>query len=336
MYSSDSGQRHVFYRGTDNGIYHVYFNPDNSRHGPEEWDPPLKGSLPGSVTGDPVTMYTAPTKQQHLFHVNGVHSLIHIYYDPSSNRRTTETWSRGDATGTPSTIYDSNGQQHVYYRGIDNGIYQVYYDPSFQGVGIAGTHGVRGPDQWASGAAGDPASLFTPNGQQHVFYRDGSGNIWHVYYDPPSNSLKGPEQWASGAAGDPASLYSANGQQHIFYRDGGGAIWHVYYDPPSNGLKGPEKWASGAAGDPATMFTPEGQQHMFYRDGSGNIWQVYYDPPSNGLKGPEGWATGAASDPATMYVSDNGQQNMFFRDGLGNIWQIYFEDNVREGAFQWV
>jgi hypothetical protein len=34
------------------------------------------------------------------------------------------------ATGNPATMYKPNGQQHIFYRGIDNGIYQVFYDPT--------------------------------------------------------------------------------------------------------------------------------------------------------------------------------------------------------------
>ena len=44
------------------------------------------------------------------------------------------------ATGNPATMYTPNGQQHLFYRGTDNGIYQVLYDPD--------SHGLRGPEQW--------------------------------------------------------------------------------------------------------------------------------------------------------------------------------------------
>jgi hypothetical protein len=57
-------------------------------------------------------------------------------------------------------------------------------------------------DQWTSRtnaplAAGDPATMVTPN-QQHVFYRGTDGAINHVFYDSVANKLFF-DQWTSSA-----------------------------------------------------------------------------------------------------------------------------------------
>ena len=82
-------------------------------------------------------------------------------------------------------MWTLDGQQHVFYRGTENTIYQVFYDPAFNGAGAVGTYGVHDPEPWASGAVSDPATLWRPtDGSQYMFYRDKSGDIWGVYYDP--------------------------------------------------------------------------------------------------------------------------------------------------------
>jgi microsomal dipeptidase-like Zn-dependent dipeptidase len=191
-------------------------------------------------------------------------------------------------------------------------------------------------------ATGDPATM-TPGGtnhQQHIFYRDTSGNIQHVFWDPgpaaspPNFSMFGPAVWGTNAAGNPATMLpgGTNNQQHIFYRDTGGNIQHVFWDPGSQMLIHDNKlWGTNAAGDPATM-TPGGtnnQQHIFYRDTSGNIQHWFWDAGSQMLTHDNKlWGTNAAGDPATMTPGGtNNQQHIFFRDTSGNIQHWFWDAN---------
>jgi microsomal dipeptidase-like Zn-dependent dipeptidase len=236
------------------------------------------------------------------------------------------------AQGTPATMLPgaTNNQQHVFYRDAVNAIIDMYYDP---GPGTSTALAWAGPTSRTKAplAAGNPATMLPggTNNQQHIFFRDSSGNIEHVYYDP-SSGMHGPEVWGKNAAGDPATMLpgGTNNQQHIFFRDTGGNIQHVFYDPNS-GMHGPEVWGKNAAGEPATML-PGGtnnQQHIFYRDSSGDIEHVYYDPNS-GMHGPEVWGKNAAGDPATMTPGGtNNQQHIFFRDTDGNIEHVYYDQS---------
>ena len=43
--------------------------------------------------------------------------------------------------------------------------------------------------EWASGAVSDPATMYSNNGQQHVFYRGTDNGIYHVFYDQKKNAV---------------------------------------------------------------------------------------------------------------------------------------------------
>ena len=204
--------------------------------------------------------------------------------------------------GAPAALYTpaAGNQQHVFFRGNDGGVYNVFYDPA--------SNSRRGPELWIPRtsnvtAASDPAALYATaaGDQQHVFFRGNDGGIYNVFYEPADNSIHGPEVWVPGtspasAAGDPAALYAtaAGNQQHVFYRGTDGGIYNVFFDPSSNSRHGPEGWVNpgGAASDPAVLYaTGAGnQQHVFYVGSDGGLYNVFYDPASNSVHGPERWA----------------------------------------------
>ena len=136
--------------------------------------------------------------------------------------------------------------------------------------------------------------------EQHLFYRDQTGLIQHIFWN---GGFSSPDQWNAGkpkAAGELAAM-ATPGQQHLFYRDENGLIQHIYWDGQ---FHGPDQWNAGmpkAAGGVAAMATP-GQQHLFYRDENGLIQHIYWDGP---FHGPEQWNVSmpkALDDPAVMFV----------------------------------
>lgn len=164
-------------------------------------------------------------------------------------------------TGTPSTMYTATGQQHVFFRGSDGALYQVFYDP--------GTNSVGRPEQWGSEIVGNPATMYSA---RHVHYESGD-LLHHSSYD--------------------GYVY----QQHVFFRDGDGYIWQTYYDEETGIRHGPEQWIGPghratdvpAAYDPATLFTPEGQQHVFYVGTDSGLYHVFYNPGTGNLSDTERW-----------------------------------------------
>jgi Repeat of unknown function (DUF346) len=184
-----NNQQHVFYRGTDGGIYNVFYDPGSNTilHPPERWAT--------EAVGDPATLYaTAANNQQHVFYRGTDGIIYNVFYDPGDHQiHGPEPWIPSGAVraaGDPATLYatGANNQQHVFYRGTNGAIYNVFYDP--------GDHQIHGPELWASGATSDPATLYATgaDNQQHVFYL-ARGGIYNVFYDPGAGRVYPPEHW---------------------------------------------------------------------------------------------------------------------------------------------
>jgi hypothetical protein len=199
--------------------------------------------------------------QQHAFYRGSDGAINHIFWDGPSSKLYFDQWTARTgapiAAGDPAVMLSHDPrfvyQQHVFYRGMDGAINHIFWDPTTAKLYF---------DQWtartgAPPAAGNPATMVTPDQQQHIFYRDGAGAIQHIFWDGPSGKLY-HDQWtaragAPPAAGDPATMVAHN-QQHIFYQGTRGELNHVFWN---NGFAHDE-WtapvhAPGIEGNPATM-----------------------------------------------------------------------------------
>jgi hypothetical protein len=319
-------QQHIFYRGADGGINHIFWDAPSKRLFRDQWT--QLTDAPGAI-GDPATMVWP--NQQHIFYRGAEGAIDHIFWDAPSNRLFRDQWTQltgaPGAIGDPATMVWPN-QQHIFYRGADGAINHIFWDAPSNRL-------FR--DQWtqltgAPGAIGDPATMVWPK-QQHIFYRGADGAINHIFWDAPSNRLF-RDQWtqltgAPAAAGDPATMVWP-GQQHIFYRGLDGAINHIFWDAASNRLFH-DQWtqltgAPAAADDPVTMVWPN-QQHIFYRGADGAINHIFWDAPGNRLFRDQ-WTqlTGAPSaigDPATMVWPN--QQHIFYRGADRAINHIFWD-----------
>src|SRR5260221_507803 len=219
--------QHIFYRGTDGTINHIYW--DGSFHR-DSWTA-AAGAPPAA--GDPVTMVTPnplrPNEtQQHVFYRGTDGAINHVSWDGSFHRDTWTTVAEAPpAAGDPVTMVTPNPyrpnetQQHVFYRGTDGAINHIHWDGSFH-------HDTWTTAAGAPPAAGDPATMVTPN-QQHIFYRGTDGAINHIYWDGSFHrDTWTTAAWAPPAAGNPATMITPN-QQHIFYRGTDGALNHILW-----------------------------------------------------------------------------------------------------------
>jgi hypothetical protein len=320
-------QMHIFYRGTDGGIYRVFWDDASQVMFWDQWTggPGGRTSAPPAA-GDPATMVYG--QQQHIFYRGTDGGIYHIFWDAAKSLFFWDQWVGGPyaltsapaAAGDPATmVYPLYQQQHIFYRGTDGRIYQVFRGPA----------GFGPPTQWGGpganttsptpAAVGDPATMVTPwSQQQDIFYRGRPDNetddgIYHIWWAPGMLNF-GAEQWtlpgpnaktqAPAAAGDPATMvYPLYQQKHIFYRANDGGIHHVFWSA-TTGFGTPDQWAGpgantdtpAAAGDPATMVAHQNQhiavfgseQNIIYRGTNptfpnGGIWRVLWSP---GLSGP--------------------------------------------------
>jgi len=175
--------------------------------------------------------------------------------------------------------------------------------------------------------------------QQHVFYRNMSGEIEHIFWDEPTSHLY-HDNWTARAGaplaiGDPATMVTSH-QQHVFYRATDSSIRHIFWDARRPQQIFHDNWTQRAVaplaiGDPATMVTPH-QQHIFYRTQGGAIHHIFWDEPTSHLYHDDWTARAGAplaiGDPATMITPH--QQHIFYQGPNGAIHHILWDERTED------
>ncbi len=326
-------QQHVFYRGTDDHIHHLLWDPVSGRVFADDWTLPSRVPL---SAGNPAAMATE--RQQHVFYRSGDGHIHHVLWSADKRRLYRDVWTAAPgaklAEGDPVTMV-TPGQQHVFYRGPGGALCHIFWDGSARRLFFDDWTAKAGPG--AGPAAGDPSTLVTA-GQQHVFYRGRAGGVHHIFWDASSGNLR-HDDWSAGVRGAPlaagnVATMETGGQQHVFYRGTDNSISHILWAPMSGALHH-DDWmaragAPAAAGDPATMVTAEGQQHVFYRGVGGAINHIFWDPSSPSSLTVDDWTARARPPsvpadgaPATMLF--RGQQHVFYRGPGGAIDHILWD-----------
>jgi Repeat of unknown function (DUF346) len=151
-------QQHVFYRGSDGAINHIFWHPSNQLFH-DQWTQ-LTGAP--AAAGDPATMVWP--NQQHVFYRGMDGAIDHIFWDAPSNQLFHDDWTESTgapaAAGDPATMVTTVGrgwsnQQHVFYRGTDGAINHIFWDaPSNQLFHDEWTESTGAP-----AAAGDSATM---------------------------------------------------------------------------------------------------------------------------------------------------------------------------------
>jgi Repeat of unknown function (DUF346) len=126
------GQQHVFYRGTDGHIKHVFWTPGTTFPVPQDWTA-LSGAGPaGLAAGDPATMVT--DGQQHVFYRGTDGAIKHIFWNAADDSFHFQDWTAlagagpADlAAGDPATMVTAD-QQHVFYRGTDGATKHIFWN----------------------------------------------------------------------------------------------------------------------------------------------------------------------------------------------------------------
>jgi len=189
---------------------------------------------------------------QHVFYRGPDGAIDHIWWDGAFHR---DQWTSAVhaplAADHPVTMMVPD-QQHVFYRATTGMVEHIWWDGSLH------------HEEWNSAvgtpvAVGTPATMVAPtpnfSDAQHVFYRDATGVVEHIWWDGSFHH----DQWTSAAGapvavGDPATMVVSN-QEHIFYRGNSGAIEHIWWD----GSFHHDQWTSAAGapvatGKPAAMY----------------------------------------------------------------------------------
>jgi hypothetical protein len=222
--------QHVVYRGTNNRLNELH--KDN-----QGWHwVDLSYVAQGAPNGVPDA---ASDLSGYAFEADGTQ---HIFYRSGNNRLNELYWDRQvwhwvdlsyvaqgapkgvpDAAGNPfGYVFNSQGTQHVVYRGTNNRLNELYKDNQvWHWVDLS--YVAQGAPKGVPDAASDLSGYaFEADGTQHIFYRSGNNRLNELYWDRQVwhwVDLSYVTPGAPNAAGDLFGyVFNVQKTQHAVYR----------------------------------------------------------------------------------------------------------------------
>ncbi|MER7456768.1 N-acetylmuramoyl-L-alanine amidase [Micromonospora sp. NPDC126480] len=259
-----ANQQHVFARGTDNTLRHLWYGPGMATPGVDNWN------TAGRVLSNPTGF--AYGSQQHVFYRNPDGHLEHRFYDLNTRQIAGGVWPGGAFVGNPHAFVHRD-QQHIFGRTAGGGLIHWFWWP---GIDPA-------TDDWAvtAGVASDPSGFSYAGNQHHVFFRNSAGDLQHRFFDDPSGTLNGGVWPGGGFVGSPHAFVHRD-QQHVFGRAAGGDLRHWYWWP---GIEpGTDNWgAVGVVADDPVGLSTANQHHVFYRIADGTLEHRFFEDTTGRL-----------------------------------------------------
>jgi V8-like Glu-specific endopeptidase len=260
---ADNGRLVVFWRGSDDALWHRWQDPDFS------WrEPPM--SLGGDLTSGPSATLAANGRLV-AFWRGTDDALWHRWQDEDFAWRAPPMSLGGDLTGAPSALLAENGRLVAFWRGSDDALWHRWQDPDFSW---------REPPMWLSGQlASSPSAVRAANGRLVAFWRGTDGALWHRWQDEDF-WWREPPMWLGGdLTGAPSALLAENGRLVAFWHGADDALWHRWQEVDFSwpelplGLGG--ELASESA--PSAVLAANGRPVVFWRGTDNALWHRWQD-----------------------------------------------------------
>ena len=333
-------QMHVCYRDLNGNIQDSYWDGD-AWHSQQ-----LTGTY--GLTNGPTAFGSPNTAtyndQQHVCSVDNGGNIQDAWFTGAAWTLQQLTGNGGKTNGPaaagPPDVLSYNGQMHVCYRDTGGWIQDAWWTGGAWTIQqLTGPTG-SGSKTNGPAAAGDPTTIEF-NGQQHVCYRDTSGNIQDVWWSGSAWALvtltgNGGTTSAPAAAGDPKPVVYED-QMHVCYRDTNGWIQDVWWTGSGwatqqlTGASGSGSKTTGpfATGNPGTCWYSN-QMHVCFRDTGGNIWDVYWTGSAWQLQQLTGFgspttAPPASSDPIVTTLPNTDEMHVLYRDTTNRVRNVYWD-----------
>lgn len=280
-------QQLVFWRGSNDHLWEAWYTPGIGWAGPTDWT----NSLGGSTLASAPQVVITPTGQQLVFWGDRSGHLEEAWYTPSIGWAgpvdyTAALGGGGILASAPTVSLTPGGQQLVFWRGIQNHLWESWFTPSV---------GWSGPVDYTAALGGSgllasaPAMALTPGGQQLAFWAGTNNHLWEAWFTP-GLGWTGPVDYTAQlgntgvlAGSQPALGLTSGGQQLVFWQGSNSHLWEAWFTP-GLGWSGPMDWTTSIgqgqgqlAAAPTLEVTPDQQQELFWPDGNGHIWQALFD-----------------------------------------------------------
>jgi hypothetical protein len=292
-----SGELDVFWRGTDNGLWHEWYSGG-------QWNGPQELAPAGSLASDPSPV-SSEAGVLDVFWKGTDGNLWHVWYQ--NGWHGPQSLGGGPLGSAPQPVSWGSGQIDVFWKGTDGNLWHMWYlngwygpqslgggpllstphpvswgvgniDVFWEGPGETLVHewyanGWQGPQNLggAGTVASDPEPVSWGPGNIEVFWKGADGNLWQDYFAngwAGAASLGGP-----GGAGtllsNPVPASSGVGLLNVFWQGEDGGLWEAYY---RNGWVVGARMNEGTIGSPPSAATPPGQLDVFWEGTDHNLW----------------------------------------------------------------
>ncbi len=266
-----SGVIDLFVRGTDNLLYHKWYDKNSSG-----WKPnyDLVGPDRGFISGSPVAVSGGGSDLVDVF-ARGIGANDGVYQKVWQN----STWSNWQRLGTMDTLsspglsWEPTRCLNVYVRGTDNALYLHQYTP---------TGGWVGPWPLDRQISSSPTGIALKNGSVHVFARGMDNTLLHRRYDngwQPWQSLGGPisGQISSDPESSPSVASWGAGHLDLYVRGTDDAVWHKSSKDSGTSWSNWERLGGSILSSPAAISREPNQVEVFVIGKDNKLYHIWQE-----------------------------------------------------------
>ena len=240
------GRIDVFVRGSDNALWHKWFNDTWSG-----WE-----SLGGVLSSGPDVSSWASGRLD-VFVRGTDNALWHKWFNG--------TWSGweslgGVLTSDPTAVSWGEGRIDVFARGADNALWHKWFNGTWSGWESLGGTLSSGPDvsSWASG-------------RLDVFVRGADNALWHKWFNGIWSNW---ESLGGVLTSDPAAVSWSEGRIDVFVRGSDNALWHKWFNDTWSGW---ESLGGVLSSGPDVSSWASGRLDVFVRGADNALWHKWFD-----------------------------------------------------------
>jgi spore germination protein YaaH len=220
----------------------------------------------------------------------------------------------GPLGGRPYPVSSNSGQNDVFWRGQDGGIWHSWRSSGAWSGSLPMADGI---------IASDPHPVSWGGGRIDLFWRGQDGQLWHQCdcggaWRPVESLGDGP------LASDPVPVSWGSGRLDVFWKGADGNLWHTGYNGVS--WTAPQMIGAGPLGsDPQPVSWGPGHLDVFWHGLNGGIWHTY---SADGVtwSGAKSLGYGPMSNAPTAVSSQVGVVDLFWRGNNGQLWHAFYSN----------
>ena len=218
------GSSHVYYVGSDRHIHQLFFS--------QAWGDQDLTALSGAavlpVTGSALTSFFVDGDgSSHVFYTDTNQHIEQVFFygDSWINQDVTEAANgvlAANGTGLTSYFVDIDGSSHIYFIGVNQHVYQVFF---YGNAWISQDLTAAANGALAAIADGDSSYFVAVDGSSHVYYVGENQHVYQLYYTGQNwgnqdlTALSNASVVAVNGTGVSSYFVSSDGSSHIYYED---------------------------------------------------------------------------------------------------------------------